>query len=188
LQKQISDGSAARDKALADLKTAQQQLYEAQSQAAEAMQAAVVPTLRNDFDSKAAQALSGKPGVMIVGERLIVQSDTLFAGGGTNVSATGRQMLQQITDALKAATTSLQPDAGWMLQVGGHADKQPGRISNRDLSAARATSVVKMLEAEGVPEDHLVAAGFGDAQPLDADNTPAAYAKNRRVEFKITQR
>ena len=97
-------------------------------------------------------------------------------------------MLQQISDALKAATTSLQPGADWMLQVGGHADKQPGRIPNRDLSAARAISVVKALEAAGVPSDHLVAAGFGDTQPLDADNTPAAYAKNCRVEFEITQR
>jgi chemotaxis protein MotB len=97
-------------------------------------------------------------------------------------------MLQQIADVLKAATASLQPDADWMLQVGGHADKQPGKISNRDLSVARATSVVKALEAGGVPPGHLVAAGFGDTQPLDADNTPAAYAKNRRVEFEITQR
>jgi chemotaxis protein MotB len=188
LQKQISDSSAARDKASTDLQAAQQQLAQAQGQAAEAVQAAAVPNLRNDFDSKAAQVLSGKPGVTMVGERLVVQSDTLFAAGGTTVSATGKQMLQQIADSLKAVTTSLQPDTAWMLQVGGHADKQPGRISNRDLSAARAISVVKVLEAEGVPPEHLVAAGFGDTQPLDADNTPTAYAKNRRVEFEITQR
>ena len=124
----------------------------------------------------------------MAGERLIVQSDTLFAPGSTTVSAAGKQMLQQISDVLKAATASLPPDAAWILQVGGHADKQPGRIPNRDLSAARAMSVVKALEAEGVPSGHLVAAGFGDTQPIDADNTPAAYAKNRRVEFEITQR
>ncbi len=188
LQKQISDSSAARDKASTDLQAAQKQLAEAQSQAAEAVQAATVPNLRNDFDSKAAQALSGKPGVTMVGERLVVQNDTLFAAGSTTVSATGKQMLRQISDALKSATASLQPDAAWILQVGGHADKQPGRISNLDLSAARAISVVKALEAEGVPPGHLVAAGFGDTQPLDAENTPAAYAKNRRVEFEITQR
>lgn len=97
-------------------------------------------------------------------------------------------MLHQIAGILKAVTASLPPDTAWILQVGGHADKQPGRIPNRDLSAARATTVVKALEAEGVPPGQLVAAGFGDTQPIDPGNTPAAYAKNRRVEFEITQR
>jgi chemotaxis protein MotB len=96
-------------------------------------------------------------------------------------------MLQQIAGMLKAATASLPPDSGWMLLVGGHADRQPGRIPNRDLSALRAITVVKVLEAEGVPPNHLVAAGFGDTHPLDTANTPAAYAKNRRMEFEITQ-
>jgi chemotaxis protein MotB len=188
LQKQIADSSTARDKAATDLQAAQKQLSEAQSQAAEAVQAAAVPNLRNDFDTKAAQALSGKPGVTMAGERLILQSDMLFAAGSTTISAPGKQILQQISDVLKAATTSLPHDADWILQVGGHADKSPGRIPNRDLSAARALSVVKAMEAAGVPSDHLVAAGFGDSQPIANESTPAAYAKNRRVEFEITQR
>jgi chemotaxis protein MotB len=186
VQKWISAGSAAREKLLADLQTAQRQLSEIRGQAAQAMPAAVVPNLRSDFNSKATQALSGAPGVTMADNRLIVQNDTLFSGG-INVSVAGRQMLQQIAGMLKAATASLPPDSGWMLLVGGHADRQPGRIPNRDLSALRAITVVKVLEAEGVPPNHLVAAGFGDTHPLDTANTPAAYAKNRRMEFEITQ-
>ncbi|MFL5286551.1 MAG: OmpA family protein, partial [Rhodopila sp.] len=188
LQRWISAGSAARDKLLADLQTEQRQLTEVRGQAAQATQAAVVPNLRNDFDSKAAGALSGASGVTVANHRLIVQNDTLFVPGSTAVSAAGRQMLQQIAAMLKAATASLPPEAAWVLLIGGHADKVPGRIPNRELSALRATAVVKVLEAEGLPPDHLVAAGFGDTQPLDTGNTQAAYARNRRVEFEIMQR
>jgi chemotaxis protein MotB len=56
------------------------------------------------------------------------------------------------------------------------------------LSSARAISVVKLLIDQGVPADHLAAAAFGDTQPLDAADTPDAYARNRRIELRLTDR
>ena len=59
---------------------------------------------------------------------------------------------------------------------------------NWELSSARAISVVKFLIANGVPANRLVAAGFGEFQPLDAADTDEARSKNRRIELKLTER
>jgi len=81
----------------------------------------------------------------------------------------------------------------WVLRVDGHADRQPllgrgGYASNWELSAARAITVVKQLIAEGVPAEHLAATGFAENQPIDPADTPEAYAKNRRIELRLTDR
>jgi chemotaxis protein MotB len=56
------------------------------------------------------------------------------------------------------------------------------------LSSARAISVVQYLVSRGVPPQRLVAAGFGEFQPLDPDTTEEAYKRNRRIELKLTER
>jgi chemotaxis protein MotB len=48
--------------------------------------------------------------------------------------------------------------------------------------------VVKLLIDDGVPATHLAATGFADFQPLDTGNTPQAYARNRRIELRLTDR
>jgi chemotaxis protein MotB len=59
---------------------------------------------------------------------------------------------------------------------------------NWELSSARATAVVKFLISAGVPANRLVAAGFGEFQPLDEADTPEARNRNRRIELKLTER
>ena len=81
----------------------------------------------------------------------------------------------------------------WILQVDGHTDRQPikgGRFaSNWELSAARAITVVKLLIADGVPPEHLAAdrRSATTSRSIPA-NTPEAYAKNRRIELRLTDR
>ncbi len=60
--------------------------------------------------------------------------------------------------------------------------------SNWDLSAARAISVVQYLISKGVSPQRLVAAGFGEFQPLDPAMTEEAFRRNRRLELKLTER
>jgi chemotaxis protein MotB len=60
--------------------------------------------------------------------------------------------------------------------------------SNWELSAARSIAVVRYLIGRGIDPQHLVAAGFGEFQPLDTGNTAEAYARNRRIELKLTER
>ncbi len=78
------------------------------------------------------------------------------------------------------------------MRVDGHTDIRP--ISNRtfssnwDLSAARAIAVVQYLISKGVSPQRLVAAGFGEFQPIDPDRTEEAFNRNRRIELKLTER
>ncbi|TFG89410.1 MAG: peptidoglycan-binding protein, partial [Hyphomicrobiales bacterium] len=80
------------------------------------------------------------------------------------------------------------------LRVDGHTDKVPftstGRYrDNWELSQGRALSVVKYLVVkENVPPARLAATGFGEFQQIDVGDTPEALAKNRRIEFKFTER
>jgi chemotaxis protein MotB len=48
--------------------------------------------------------------------------------------------------------------------------------------------VVKYLISKGVSPQRLVAAGFGEFQPIDPGNTEEAYRRNRRIELKLTER
>ena len=73
-----------------------------------------------------------------------------------------------------------------MLRVDGHTDVRPvtgGQFkSNWGLSAARAISVVQYLISKGVQPKRLVAAGFGEYQPIDTGTSEDAYRKNRRID------
>ena len=67
--------------------------------------------------------------------------------------------------------------------------EETGRFrTNWDLSAARAISVVRSLIDKGVSPERLVAAGFGEFRPLDLEENEEAFARNRRIELKLTQR
>ena len=48
--------------------------------------------------------------------------------------------------------------------------------------------MVQYLVSKGVPPQRLVAAGFGEFQPLDTGDTEEANARNRRIELKITEK
>jgi chemotaxis protein MotB len=78
------------------------------------------------------------------------------------------------------------------MRVDGHTDARPINTaqfpSNWALSASRAIAVVQTLVSRGVPPQHLLAAGFGEFQPLDLGTTDEAYARNRRIELKLTER
>jgi chemotaxis protein MotB len=78
------------------------------------------------------------------------------------------------------------------MRVDGHTDIRPTTgltfRTNWDLSAARAISVVQYLISKGVSPQRLVAAGFGEFQPIDPEPTEAAFSRNRRIELKLTER
>lgn len=77
------------------------------------------------------------------------------------------------------------------IQVAGHTDNVPVSasspyISNWDLSAARATSVLHFLiDQNGTDPGRMVIQGYGDSRPLDTNDTPEGRATNRRVEITI---
>jgi chemotaxis protein MotB len=101
--------------------------------------------------------------------------------------------MQKLAAAILELQNEIPPEINWVLRVDGHTDNVPlsgtGRYrDNWELSSARATSVVKFLIENGVPPSRLVAAGFGEFQPLDPADTDEARTKNRRIELKLTER
>jgi chemotaxis protein MotB len=147
---------------------------------------------RSDFFGKLREILGNRPDMRIVGDRFVLQSEVFFDTGKADLKPEGRAELDKVAGALTQLETQIPSDIQWVLRVDGHTDVRPitgGQFkSNWDLSAARAISVVQYLISKGVTPRRLVAAGFGEFQPIDTGTTEEAYQKNRRIEFKLTER
>jgi chemotaxis protein MotB len=147
---------------------------------------------RSEFFGKLRDILGTRPGVSIVGDRFVFQSEVLFASGSAELGVEGQRQMVQLAQTLSEISRQIPKDVNWILRIDGHTDTVPIQTaafaSNWELSTARAVSVVKFLIAQGIPAERLAAAGFGEFQPLEASPTAAARAKNRRIELKLDQR
>ncbi len=147
---------------------------------------------RSEFFGRLRDVLGKQPGIQIVGDRFVFQSEVLFSKGSDQLGTAGRAQIKQLAGTLKAITAKIPENIDWILRVDGHTDQIPIRTSrfpsNWELSTARAISVVKFLIKEGIPAAHLAATGFGEFQPIDSKDTEKAYRQNRRIELKLTQR
>ncbi len=147
---------------------------------------------RSDFFGRLRKLLGNRPGIRVVGDRFVFQSEVLFPSGSNILNPAGQIEMSKLALALTEIGREIPPTINWVLRVDGHTDRQPINTStfpsNWELSSARAISVVKHLISEGVPSRRLVAAGFGEFQPLDPSDTPDAFAKNRRIELKLTEK
>lgn len=148
---------------------------------------------RSDFFGRLREILSDRENIRIVGDRFVFQSEVLFPSGSTVINPSGQEEMEKLADAILDLQDEIPPEINWVLRVDGHTDDVPlsgtGRYrDNWELSTARATAVVSYLIEQGVPANRLVAAGFGEHQPLDPSDTPEARAQNRRIELKLTER
>ena len=147
---------------------------------------------RSEFFGRLRRILSNRSDVSIVGDRFVFQSEVLFSKGETEINPAGARELDKLAGAIKQLEKEIPSDIAWVLRVDGHTDSDPIHTaqfkSNWELSAARAIAVVKQLVAKGVPPQRLVAAGFGEFQPLDDGDSEEAKARNRRIEHKLTER
>ncbi len=147
---------------------------------------------RSDFFGRLRQILGDRPGVSVVGDRFIFQSEVLFESSQASLDAAGRAELDKLAAALIELEHEIPPDIPWIVRVDGHTDKKPIQSaqfpSNWSLSAARAIAVVQYLIAKGVSPQHLAAAGFGEFQPIVAGDSDDANRRNRRIELKVTER
>src|SRR6266699_446778 len=137
---------------------------------------------RSDFFGRLRTILGDRPDIRIVGDRFVFQSEVFFDSGAAVLKPEGRLELDK----------KIPGEIAWVLRVDGHTDVRPINSaqfkSNWDLSAGRAISVVQYLVSKGVSPQRLVAAGFGEFQPIDTDRTEEAYGRNRRIELKLTER
>lgn len=142
------------------------------------------------------QLLSAKLGSLISGNTVVVDKphnkqivvrindELLFDPGKAELKSGGIWALRQVASTLK-----LVHDRDFL--VAGHTDNTSVRgspyRSNWDLSAARAVSVVRFFQSEGVDPRRLSAAGYSEFGPI-GDNATADRAKNRRIDVVIMPR
>ena len=147
---------------------------------------------RSEFFGRLREVLGNNPGVRIVGDRFVFQSEVLYETGSAEIGAGGRKQLAQLAETLQRIASKIPEDINWILRVDGHTDKVPISTakypSNWELSTDRAISVVKFLISQRIPAERLAATGFGEHQPLDARDDEIAFRRNRRIELKLTQR
>jgi len=146
---------------------------------------------RSEFFGRLREVLGNRQDVRVVGDRFVFQSEVLFTSGAAQLEEAGKTQLASLAATLREISRTIPPDLEWVLQVDGHTDRQPINTaafpSNWELSTARAISVVKFLNAQGIPANRLAATGFGEFQPIEEGNDEIAYRRNRRIELKLTQ-
>ncbi|GAB3537541.1 flagellar motor protein MotD [Noviherbaspirillum agri] len=115
------------------------------------------------------------------GVNVEINASVLFAPGNASLSEQSTQVLTAVAQVLK--------DDDHEIQVEGHTDSVPIRNvlfpSNWELSAVRASTVVRLFIDNGVSESRLTAVGHGPTQPVDTNETAEGRLRNRRVSVMI---
>jgi len=192
--KELAVLNASLEKSEERNKTQREKIQELDGKLARAMASKVeeMARYRSEFFGKLRSVLGERQDVRIVGDRFVFQSEVLFASGEAELGEAGKRQLDRFASTLRDVAATIPTDIDWVLRVDGHTDRLPIRTerysSNWELSTARAVSVVKFLIERGIPAKRLVAAGFGQFHPLDDRNDEIAYRRNRRIEFKLTQK
>ena len=148
---------------------------------------------RSDFFGRLREVLGDRADVRIVGDRFVFQSEVLFPVGSAELSERGSGEIRDLARVLRDISGRIPAEVNWLLRVDGHADRSPirgtGRFAtNWELSSARAIAVAQLLIGEGLPRSRVAAAAFGENQPLDDRDTVEAFARNRRIELRLTDR
>ena len=147
---------------------------------------------RSEFFGRLNKLLAGRKDIQVVGDRFVFQAEVLFPSGSDAMNPEGLTALDPLATALVDLEGQIPKEINWVLRVDGHTDMRPINSanfkSNWELSSARAIAVVKFLISRGVPSNRLAAAGFAEFQPIDDTVSDEAYAKNRRIELKLTER
>jgi chemotaxis protein MotB len=167
------------DATLADAKARLDELRK-QKQAAEARAQVfrnLVAQLRSMIDA-------GKLKVVIRDGRMIIAlpNDVLFDSGKTAIKPDGQAALAEVAQVLAGIGDRHFLIAGDTDDVPIHSSRFP---SNWELSTARAVEVVKFLVDKGMKPELVAAAGYGQFDPLAANDTPEHRAQNRRIEIVL---
>jgi chemotaxis protein MotB len=137
-------------------------------------------------DEIARWALAGavKMELLRSGLQIVLPNDVLFAGGSAELKPEGQSLLKELVGALEGVP--------YQIVVIGHTDNVPigsglakRYPSNWELAGARASGVVRMMVAEGIPPQQLLAISMSDTRPLAANDTPEGRKRNRRIEVRL---
>ena len=117
-----------------------------------------------------------------------VAEQLFFDSGRATLKDTGKQVLQKVAESLKGYDDKA-------IRIVGHTDNVPitkglQKVfpSNWELSAARATTVVRFLQDAGIAPERLVATGRAEYAPVAPNDSAEGRQKNRRIEITLIDR
>ncbi len=137
-------------------------------------------------DEIAAWAVRGaiKMQLLADGLHIMLPHDVLFASGSVQLKPEGQQLIAELVTEIRQ-----QP---YQIAVLGFTDNVPVGSqlraqfpSNWEVAGARAASVVRLMQSEGVPPAQLVAVSQGENQPIASNATAEGRAQNRRIDVRI---
>jgi chemotaxis protein MotB len=118
------------------------------------------------------------------GLHLVLPQDVLFTSGATTLSKEGRELIVELVQEINQ-----QP---YQIAVLGFTDNVPvgPKLAERyptnwELAGARAASVVRVMQEEGVPAAQLIAISRGETEPVASNDTAEGRAENRRIDVRI---
>lgn len=165
------------------LRLAMQEL--AREQAANRELVAELRTTVTQLESQLERGRETSPAVRRAGRTLALLGGSLFAPGRVELTPAAREVVERLLPDILS-------EPGVIVSVEGHTDSQPVRElsdkpfkDNADLSLFRARAVAAVLRDGGVPERNLLTKGWGDARPLDTNDSAEGRERNRRVEIRL---
>ncbi len=134
--------------------------------------------LRNEIKQEGVSVQVEERGLVIT-----VLDQVLFDSGKSEIREDAHGVLDKVAAVLREEVTGRQ------IAVEGHTDNEPikhsGWPSNWELSASRATSVLRYLESQEVGSERLQATGYGEFHPVTSNETDQGREQNRRVEIVV---
>lgn len=118
--------------------------------------------------------------VNVVDRKFIIKKNIKFKVGKADLESESTHLLDQIADVVKSNKVK-------KLLIIGHTDSTHTEDYNLRLSQDRANTVKRYLSARGIPEDSLIAQGYGKRKPRASNLTEEGRQLNRRVEFFILE-
>jgi OmpA-OmpF porin, OOP family len=137
------------------------------------------PEVYNGFEDSDGCPDKGK--VIIDGSNIVILEKINFATASAEILPESMPIVEAVVAALKG-----HPEFT-VIEVAGHADERGADDYNLDLTKRRASSVRAALNQRGIANDRIVSQGYGEYCPLERASNPAAWDKNRRVEFKVVK-
>jgi outer membrane protein OmpA-like peptidoglycan-associated protein len=137
------------------------------------------PETYNGLDDEDGCPDKGK--VVIEGSDILILEKILFETDSTAIRPESLSIIQAVAQTLHHHPEFL------VIEVAGHADERSTDEHNLRLTKGRAAAVVDALVQRGIARNRLVSQGYGEYCPIDPASNPAAWEKNRRVEFKVVK-
>ena len=148
---------------------------------------------RSEFFGRLRQILSQRSDIRVVGDRFVFQSEVLFPKGSAEINRRRHSGNEEAGDCAARARAGDSRRSG----MGAARRRSHRQRSHRHLQLSGRTGSCRppapspwsiFWSRNGVSPQHLVAAGFGEFQPLDSADTEEAKSRNRRIELKLTER